>query len=129
MSNSRAMIWKAWAPPKCKFFTWLLLQNRLWIAARLQASKWAIFCTLCVRNLEMAHHLFFECPLARSVWQLVASWSYCSTLNLSGWRLDLDLEESFSQTLGDGGKKGHTLLILILWTIWNWRSAIILRDR
>jgi hypothetical protein len=22
-------IWKTWAPPKCKFFAWLILQNRI----------------------------------------------------------------------------------------------------
>jgi len=131
LSNSRVLIWKAWAPPKCKFFTWLLLQNRLWTAARLQARGWEnnYFCAFCVRNLETTHHLFFECPFARSVWQLAASWSSCGSLDPRGWRLDLDLEESFSQALGDGEKKGHTMLILTLWTIWNWRNAIIFRDR
>ena len=29
-------IWKCWAPSKCKFFAWLLLQNRIWTADRLQ---------------------------------------------------------------------------------------------
>jgi len=27
-----ADIWKPWGPTKCKFFTWLLLQNKLWTA-------------------------------------------------------------------------------------------------
>ena len=25
------MIWKAWAPPKVKFFAWLALQDRVWL--------------------------------------------------------------------------------------------------
>lgn len=28
-------IWKAWAPPKCKFFAWLVTQNRVWTSDRL----------------------------------------------------------------------------------------------
>src|SRR6185312_11745460 len=30
--NFTELIWRAWAPPKCKFFSWLAIQNRLWMA-------------------------------------------------------------------------------------------------
>jgi hypothetical protein len=30
-----ATIWKTWAPAKCKFFAWLILQNRVWTSDRL----------------------------------------------------------------------------------------------
>ena len=26
------MVWKVWAPAKCKFFMWIMLQNRVWTA-------------------------------------------------------------------------------------------------
>jgi hypothetical protein len=29
-------VWKNWALPKCKLFAWLILQNRVWMADRLQ---------------------------------------------------------------------------------------------
>jgi hypothetical protein len=32
--QSAKELWKAWAPPKCKFFFWLLLHDRRWTAAR-----------------------------------------------------------------------------------------------
>lgn len=46
--------WRTKAPPKCRFFTWIMLQNRIWTAARLQLREWPndYFCPLCVRNLE-----------------------------------------------------------------------------
>ena len=49
-------LWKAWAPPKCKFFFWLLLHNRLWTAAR---RKWRGLqdddvCALCDQEQETA---------------------------------------------------------------------------
>jgi hypothetical protein len=25
-------VWKAWAPSHCKFFLWLMLQNKIWTA-------------------------------------------------------------------------------------------------
>ena len=30
-----AVVWNVWAPPKCSFFAWLAVQNRLWTSDRL----------------------------------------------------------------------------------------------
>ncbi len=69
------VIWKCWAPSKCKFFTWLLLQNRIWTADRLLQREWPnnYFYQLCFRNLETAHHLFYECPITRTIWDTIAT--------------------------------------------------------
>ena len=32
-------VWKSWAPPACKFFTWLAMRNRCWTADRLQRRQ------------------------------------------------------------------------------------------
>lgn len=39
-SRAACLIWKTWAPSKCKNFTWLLLQNRIWTTNRLQLQQW-----------------------------------------------------------------------------------------
>jgi hypothetical protein len=31
------VVWKAWAPSKCKHFSWLIIQNLVWTADRLDA--------------------------------------------------------------------------------------------
>jgi hypothetical protein len=36
LSIMHKTVWKVWATPKAKFFAWLLLQNRIWTADRLQ---------------------------------------------------------------------------------------------
>jgi hypothetical protein len=92
------LIWNAWAAPKCKFFLWLLLQDKLWTAACLQIRGWKnnYFCAVCERNLETAAHLFMECPYAATVWTLVVNWSGCYSLHPSQWTNELDIEDWFS---------------------------------
>ena len=51
-SDTGDLIWKTWAPGNIKFFTWLLLKDRLWTNDRLQRRGWpnSYFCQLCVRS-------------------------------------------------------------------------------
>jgi hypothetical protein len=53
-SSLLTSVWKVWAPSRCKFFLWLMLQNRIWTADRLLMREWPnqYFCPLCRRNLE-----------------------------------------------------------------------------
>jgi hypothetical protein len=45
------IVWKLWAPPKCNFFAWLILQNRVWMVDRLQKRGWSNsgLCKLCIK--------------------------------------------------------------------------------
>lgn len=69
-SRAANLTWKCWAPSKCKNFMWLLLQNKIWTADRLQLRQWPnnYFCQLCYRNLETTQHLFKDCPYTKEVW-------------------------------------------------------------
>ena len=51
-------LWKARAPPKCKFFFWLLLHDRLWTAARRKRRglQDGDVCALCDQEQETAQH-------------------------------------------------------------------------
>jgi hypothetical protein len=63
-------LWKARAPPKCKFFFWHLLHDRLWTTARRkrQGLQDDDTCALCDQEQETARHLAGECVFAREVW-------------------------------------------------------------
>jgi hypothetical protein len=76
-------VWQVWAPSRCKFFMWLLLQNRVWTADRLLARQWKneYFCPLCRRNMETACQLFLEWPFSRCVWIEISSWLSLPQLN------------------------------------------------
>jgi hypothetical protein len=39
-SSITSLVRKPWAPPKCKSFAWLIIQNRVWTADRLQRRGW-----------------------------------------------------------------------------------------
>ena len=61
---------KARAPPKCKFFIWLVLHDRCWTADRhkqhgLQDED---TCALCNQAPETIEHLLLVCPFSREVW-------------------------------------------------------------
>ena len=70
------LIWKPWAPQKCKFFAWLIIKNRVWTSDRLATRGWPRneVCPLCRREQESAHHLVVECRYTRRVWGLIAGW-------------------------------------------------------
>jgi len=79
--------WRTKAPPKCRFFTWLMLQNRIWTAARLQLRGWPneYFCPLCIRNQETVSHLFQECCFSKMIWDKVGSWIAAMALRPDNW--------------------------------------------
>jgi hypothetical protein len=75
-STMPTMVWKPWATPKCKVFTWLVLQNRVWAADRLErcGCQNCRNCKLCNQTQESAAHLLFFCHFTKRVW-----------LNIKGW--------------------------------------------
>jgi hypothetical protein len=128
-------VWKTWASPNQKFFAWLLWQNRLWCADRLQRRGWPneYFCPLCRRNLETAAHLFVDCPETQELWALIAQWRNCNGVNiaLSAKAQTLD---SFRSAMIDATPKQHrkatsSLFILVQWSIWKKRNNMIFNGK
>lgn len=39
-TDFNALIWRARPPPKCKFYAWLMIQNRVWTSDQLAARGW-----------------------------------------------------------------------------------------
>ena len=68
-------IWKAWAPPRCRFFVWLASLNCCWTADRLSHHGLDHLerCPLCDHEEETVQHLLTSCVFARSVWFSVLS--------------------------------------------------------
>jgi hypothetical protein len=115
--------WKTKAPPKCRFFTWLMLQNRIWTAARLQLREWPndYFRQLCLINLETTAHLFQDCPFTIRVWDNVGRWIGISAVRPEYWDQTQDLGlwfTSISNSGCDECKDGvRSLVMLTAWEI------------
>ncbi|WVZ79506.1 hypothetical protein U9M48_027078, partial [Paspalum notatum var. saurae] len=120
-TNFKDLIWALWAPSKCKFFSWLAIQNRIWTSDRLQARGWANpgQCPLCRHTTESIVHLFVECRFARRIWREISCWTAILGLDPTTW--------GHSDNLHHCGipiriQKGLRTLMILCWEIWKERN-------
>jgi len=123
-------IWRTWAPPKCKFFAWLILQNRVWSADRLATRGWPhnATCALCRQTMETALHLLAECRFTRRIWDHIALWVQEPLLKPSNWKIAntaLEWWINIMTTARTPRKALRSLALLIMWVLWNERNARI----
>ena len=123
-------VWKAWAPPKVKFFAWLAMQNRVWTADRLAKRGWPNcgLCPLCKRVQESIDHLLFRCRYTTRLWEMIKDWLQLESINTSTWHLARSTKEwwiGLSDSTIPNRKAMATLSMLTSWTIWNERNARI----
>ena len=129
-TNFSDLIWTAWAPPKCKFFSWLAIQNQLWTADRLHSRGWPHnpVCSLCRRARETGNHLFFECRFTRHIWTELANWLAAPPLLPANWEPAESIHTwwtALARTMGVSRKGVKSIIILICWEIWKERNARI----
>jgi hypothetical protein len=114
-------VWTTWAPPKCRFFLWLVLHNKCWTADRLakRGLPHPISCPLCDQEGESIHHLLVSCVLVRQFLYLLLQRVGLSALSLG--MEDINFEawwgrsaEVIPKDLRDGF---NSLVILGAWTI------------
>jgi hypothetical protein len=87
--NLDLIIWKNWAPPKCKFFIWLAIQNRIWTADRLATRNLphSLTCVLCQGVLESGLYLFMQCRFTKRILEEIVVWVAIEDLKPSNWEL------------------------------------------
>lgn len=125
-------VWKTWAPPKCRFFIWLVAQNRCWTADRLakRGLNRPNNCPLCDQDAESTNHLLVPCVFARVFWyKALRKFGMHSLAPQPAVTSFLDWWENASEIATGLSKKGlNSLIILGAWLIWLHRDRCIFEN-
>jgi hypothetical protein len=122
-------VWKAKVETKCRFFIWLLLQEKLPTADRISdhGGPANISCSLCYTNAESHLHMVVRCSDSRAVWQHIAThFSFPQLPQQSRtlrrwWRLVLNQ--------GSADRDNHLqVIIYTLWNIWKERCKRVFQQ-
>jgi hypothetical protein len=129
-SNMNKLVWKAWAPPKIKFFAWLAIQNRLWTADRLEKRGWdnCGLCPLCKQTGETATHLFSQCRYSRRLWGFIKDWVGTTCIRMEEWTVELHIEDWWTM-MASKAKAMASVTMLASWLIWKERNARVFNNK
>lgn len=125
-------IWKAKTEGKHRFFTWLLVQEKILTADQLLARNWTCnpICPLCDQVQESAQHLCLSCVYAQEVWVLVNRWSEGlvmipdRTIELLQWWND-----AFVGMPKNNKRDRASLMIYTVWNIWKERNRRVFQGQ
>lgn len=117
-----SFVWKNKAPPRVKFFAWLLSQGRIQCKTNLMKKKIAdnTVCDVCGSADESPAHVIFGCAAAREFWAAVqiqtdADWS-------------VQKIQDITPPPNTPGKHFGTFLLLCCWHIWKRRNNTVFRS-
>ena len=118
-------LWKTRAPPRVRFFVWLILHGRCWTAERrfrhgLQTSD---TCIICDQSSETMDHLVLGCVFSREVWGiLLRRLQLGHLLVVEQPIIDWWLKErkTFQKPFRDGF---DSFFFLMAWNLWKERNA------
>jgi hypothetical protein len=128
------LVWKPWAPPKCKIFAWLILQNRVWTADRLEKRGWQNcgLCKLCNQVHESGAHLLFKCRFTIRIWRSLKEWLGLSDLEPREWNNITSVKEWWNIAINKKGEDRRglaSLAMLVSWEVWNERNGRVFRNK
>jgi hypothetical protein len=132
-SNLYKSVWKVWATPKAKFFAWLLTQNRIWTANRLQKRGWPNcgLCPLCKQETESVCHLFIHCRYVVRLWNLIRVWLGIPGIMPGQW-VGLSINNWWNQMTSGATPNRRaiaSLSLLVTWEIWAERNARVFHNK
>uniref|UniRef100_A0A8I6Y5C4 Reverse transcriptase zinc-binding domain-containing protein n=1 Tax=Hordeum vulgare subsp. vulgare TaxID=112509 RepID=A0A8I6Y5C4_HORVV len=122
------MIWKAWTPPKVRFFLWLAQQDRCWTADRLarRGLQHHPRCLLCDQAFETIHHIIIACPFTQQIWHEVLAWFRLPVGCPNQEDSLLDWWNRTRHNTPHPQRKGMASITLLLpWMVWKHRNDCV----
>lgn len=121
-TEGHQLAWKNHAPPRVKFFAWLLTRKKIQCRSNLQ--KRGVLddatCEVCGNGDENANHIIFSCSFASEFWSAI------------GFVVPADADVSHLDKLDRPAhipsKHFSTLLLLCCWQLWKRRNGVIFRQ-
>ena len=113
--------------PKIKIFLWQLCHRAL-------PSRGTLFrrgihldplCPACNTALEDTDHIFLQCPLAQKVWDMAVAHKWLPSIPFAHPAATL---QDGLQSLSHNPHSQLSRIVLILWSIWKSRNALIFRN-
>jgi hypothetical protein len=115
-------LWQNSAPPRVKFFAWLLVKGR--IQCRSNLLRKGILeadgsrCPICDAHLETPAHIMFHCSFARQFWAALGSPSVADDAALATASV-CPLPASTPT------RSASTLRLLCFWHLWKHRNGVV----
>ncbi|GJS80882.1 RNA-directed DNA polymerase, eukaryota, reverse transcriptase zinc-binding domain protein [Tanacetum coccineum] len=126
-SGSDSTRWNRNIPIKVNVFLWRAMLNKLPSKVNLDMRGFdvdSILCPICLGDLKMVNHSFFNCVLAKDLWHLLAKW----------WEMDIPVCGNFADWfhwLDSLHVPIKVWLVLegvggtLMWSIWNFCNSLI----
>jgi hypothetical protein len=123
------LVWKTWAPPKCRFFLLLAANKRCWAADRLakRGLDHPARCLLCDQEAKTIDHILVSCVFTRVFWfnylKPFAFQRLAPQLGLSSFMIWWEQISEMVTSLP--GKGLNSLAALGAWTICKLRNSCV----
>jgi hypothetical protein len=115
-SSMPSLVWKPWASPKCKLFSSLVIQNRVWMADRLEKRGWPNCgrCKLCNQVQETASHLLYKCRFTIHIWYNVKEWLGLQDVDPSSWHPMCSITEWWGEMIHKRAQSRKAMASLVM---------------
>jgi hypothetical protein len=113
---------------KCKFFAWMVIQNRIWTTDRLERHGWENCgrCKLYNQVQESAVHLLFKCRFMIRVWSNAKTWIGLNDITPSDCHIAPSVKRLWTVVIhrtSQFRKALPSFVMITLWEIWKEKNA------